>query len=158
MISSRLARLALGAAIVVLMTPAAMADDRAAPGQGRAMYLDRFFDKLDGDGDGAVSRAEAEQAGENIFAMLDTDGDGVVSEQEFLQPRRSADPGAGWAERWREHRARRFAAMDRDGDGVITPEEREDFGDRRFAMADANGDGLVTRAEMRALLRKRGRS
>jgi Ca2+-binding EF-hand superfamily protein len=140
------------------MGSAAMADDQAAPGQGRGMKLEMFFDKLDGDGDGAVSRAEAELAGENIFVALDTDGDGVVSEQEFMTPRHAVDSGAARPERWREHRARRFAAMDRDGDGAVTPEEQADFGDRRFALADADGDGLVTRAELRALLMKRGQS
>ncbi|MGH6934495.1 MAG: EF-hand domain-containing protein [Dongiaceae bacterium] len=156
MISPKLACLGLAVALMSSSSSIVLADDSIAPGHARGAFMERFFKKVDVNGDGAVSRSEAEQAGDRMFAKLDTDGDGVVSEREFTEFRLDADLGAGKQQRWREHRARRFAAMDRDGDGVITLEEQADFGDRRFALADANGDGLLTLDEIRALHRKRG--
>jgi Ca2+-binding EF-hand superfamily protein len=144
----------LAAVVAASSAPAALAED-AAPGHGRGMFLEKIFERLDADGDGIVTRAEAERVGAEMFASLDSDGDGVVSEREFLEPKRSAE-AAAHGNRWREHRARRFAAMDQDGDGAITPEEQADFGDRRFAMADANNDGRLTLEEVKALHRKRG--
>ena len=79
---------------------------------------DRFWDRLDSDGDGFVTEAEAKsmrrgrgqrgqrgqgQGGPNILLQrLDTDKDGKVSEEE-----------------WKAF----FKAADKDGDGAVTAEE-----------------------------------
>ena len=127
-----------------------------------------FFERLDTNKDGQVSRAEAEAAGQQFFDRFDANKDNEVSAQE-------ADDGAH-AMRVEELDAR-FKTLDKNGDGRLTLEEakvpvmfferldtnqdkvatREEFrvvaklnagnGDLGFRRVDGNGDGKVTRAE-----------
>ncbi len=63
----------------------------------------KMFQKLDTDGSGTVSRAEARAGQGRLFARLDTDGDGTISRQEFQVMAN-----------------KRFATFDLDGDGEIS--------------------------------------
>lgn len=69
----------------------------------------RFFDKLDQNQDGAISRDEMRAAKARYFAKLDSNGDGTISREEFLA-----------------RTERHFARMDLNGDGQITPEEMQE--------------------------------
>lgn len=60
----------------------------------------------DGDGDGAISQAEARAAAQQQFAQLDRNHDGQISEAEFV-----------------ESRVARFNTADGDGDGKLTRAE-----------------------------------
>lgn len=42
-----------------------------------------WFEKLDADGNGSISQAEINAAGDTHFNKLDNDGDGMLSKQEF---------------------------------------------------------------------------
>ena len=42
-----------------------------------------MFDRMDANGDGKVTRAEAQAAGDAFFAKLDKNGDGVVTKEEL---------------------------------------------------------------------------
>lgn len=78
-------------------------------GLAEAQSGNRWFDKIDEDGDGAISHEEAAAFRERRFARMDLDGDGNITRQEF-------------AERGEE----RFAKADADGDGRITKAEMEE--------------------------------
>jgi hypothetical protein len=66
----------------------------------------KMFEKLDTDGNGTVSQAEARAGQDRWFARLDADGDGTISREEFQA---MAD--------------RRFAKFDLDGNGEVTRDE-----------------------------------
>lgn len=104
-----------------------------------------IFERLDADGDGAVSLAELEAMRAARFAQTDADGDGRLDRDELLAR-------AG-------HRAdRMIERLDSDGDGAITAEEfaaaRAGRGGpdpaRVIARFDTDGDGALTRAEFDA--------
>lgn len=114
--------------------------------------------KLDGDGDGVVTRAEAEAHSTRMFARMDVNGDGKIDQ---------ADREA--------RRTQRFDRMDTNKDGQISREEfanvRRGGGDKTEAkakagnrhhkrghrgggkmmrMADTNNDGVISQAEFTA--------
>lgn len=75
------------------------------PGRG-----ERFFDEMDTNKDGVVTRAEVNAVLEKRFAALDTNKDGKISDTE-----RQAERDA--------HRAERFAALDTDKNGQLSQQE-----------------------------------
>lgn len=119
-------------------------------GGGPRMNVDKRFAELDKDGDGKVTKAEAEAAHKARFEQMDANKDGVVDEAEMAAHRASNRAGAG-------RRAPRALRMDADGDGKVTVVE---FGAGHagwFEQMDGNGDGAVTIEEMRAHRPMRGR-
>lgn len=106
---------------------------------------------LDADGDGAITREEADAPRLEHFASIDSDGDGVLTlaEMEAAHERRMA-----------ERRAERFARMDADGDGTVSLDEFSGpRSDRRFGRADANDDGVISAeeiADLEARMAERG--
>lgn len=104
---------------------------------------ERMFERLDVDGDGRISKAEADERRAAGFARMDANGDGAVTREEQEAAR----------EERRENRAeraeRRFSNLDADGDDRITRSEFDAQGDERFAAADANGDGFLSMDEIR---------
>ncbi|NGY03887.1 EF-hand domain-containing protein [Solimonas terrae] len=80
-----------------LLAGPAFAQDTFGPGRMKA---------VDTDGDGAISRDEAQAALKSEFARLDRNHDGQISEDEFV--------GA---------RMEMFDAADTDGDGKLTRAE-----------------------------------
>lgn len=114
----------------------------AAP--GFAQSPSSAIDRLDANGDGAVSRQEFRIARAADFRRLDADRDGTLTEAEFLG--RGADPESPVTRR----RRARFAALDADGDGRVTQPEYFEFGARQFRGRDANGDGRISPDELRA--------
>lgn len=111
--------------------------------------LDALIAQMDGDGDGAISRAEMDAAQSQRFATLDVDGDGLVSEAEFTDAVKQRGRG-----RMADRMAQQFAQTDADGDGLATESEFVDIGSTRFDRMDADGDGLVTAEEMRETARQ----
>lgn len=100
------------------------------------------FKALDADGDGKITKAEAEAARGKPMLLLvaDANKDGVVTKEELAKSfaeRRGARAGNPVGERF-------FAALDTDKDGKISTAEWNASGDRRFARLDRNHDGVVT--------------
>jgi hypothetical protein len=103
----------------------------AGHGQGGHWMLKR----MDADGDGIVTRAEAEAYRLARIAEMDADGDGYVTFEE-MQAYREAQ---------REKRARaRFDRLDADGDGRVSVEELAAMGERGFDRMDRNADGVLS--------------
>jgi len=94
------------------------------------------IEEIDTDGDGAVSRSEAEAMpmySEERFYQLDANNDGFITEDE--RPER----------RDRGQRPPRFEEIDTDGDGAWSVAEvagLPPFISDRFGELDADGDGL----------------
>jgi Ca2+-binding EF-hand superfamily protein len=124
----------LGAAALTLTAAAGVATAKDGA------RMEKFFEKVDVNGDGAITQSESQTFRDARFQRMDSDGDGVVTLQEMTEAGRKR--GGDWA-------AKRFERMDANGDGVIRRTEFEDMAARRFEAMDANGDGAITMEEVR---------
>jgi hypothetical protein len=138
-------------ALALVAASGALAAD-GPPGQGR----EEHWAKVDTDGDGAISKAEAEAGAPRIardFANLDADEDGRITREEM-----HAQMQARHAATREERRARaeeRYRSADTNGDGALDLAEAQQGMPRmaeHFAEIDADADGLVTREELQAAM------
>ena len=127
------------------------------------------FRQADKNGDGALSKAEAEAGMPRLakdFAAIDANKDGKITPEELRAY------GAKRHAHWKEHGGRgghhnpeamkarfaeRFKQADADGDGALSKAEAEKSMPRlaqHFAEIDSNHDGKITQDEMRASMEK----
>ena len=102
--------------------------------------------KLDNNGDGAISIAEAKGTKlESRFAKLDANADGKITKEELAAARKGKGKGKG--KRGRGH----MANLDNNGDKMLSAAEvaGTKLADN-FAAIDANADGQISREEMKA--------
>ena len=124
-------------------------------GMGGAFHR---FAIIDGDGDGAISDAEAAANHEEVFLTMDADEDGVLTREEYMAVRMGPGPmtAGGWR-RFEDQAIQRktaaFAEMDGDGDGSVSQREWMAAGEQRFAASDHDGDGVVSVWEFRSARR-----
>ncbi|MGF1502513.1 MAG: EF-hand domain-containing protein [Paracoccaceae bacterium] len=134
---------AIAVALIALGAPAAA--QPADPGP--------FFAFIDINGDGAVSRDEANSARTRVFDRIDLDGDGRVSSGELDAARTTVRQIAQLLDATIALRARR---LDRDGDGAVSAAEFA-AGGRIFDLVDRNRDGTVSATEIAEARRLLGR-
>ncbi len=118
------------AAVVALAGVARLAQAADATPAGRSVVMSR----LDPDGDGTVSLAEASAAAEAKFAALDAGAKGALD----------ADALTGIMS------ARQIASVDDDKDATVDKAEYLTFVAMRFRKADTDGDGTLDTAELSA--------
>ena len=112
----------------------------------RGHFAQRFR-QADTDGDGAITRAEAEKALPHLarqFDRVDANHDGRVTIAEIAAARKAVMTA---------HFEQRFKRADTDGDGRISRTEAEQAMPRlarHFDRIDANQDGVVTFEELAA--------
>lgn len=90
--------------------------------------------RMDGDGDGRVTRAEFDTSSRTRFDRMDTNKDGTVDATEM-----AALSGGG-----------RGLRADINGDGKLTQGEYDAQTKERFDRLDVNGDGVLDAAELQA--------
>jgi hypothetical protein len=141
---------AVAIACLSLVSAAAGAADTPAGPPPEARW-----NALDTDGDGNLSRNEAEAGAPGLarnFEHLDADADGRLTREEI---------GAQQARMREQARARadeRWATADTNGDGVIDLAEAQTGMPRaaeNFGRLDADGNGLLSREEMHQGMRQR---
>ena len=110
----------------------------AQPGQWRQ----QFFDKIDANHDGTISRTEYQAWVDSRFAKLDANGDGVVNADEV-----ATSPMA--AERAEKHAQGFVRRYDTTGSGEVS---RADFEAKEMQRFDrmSNGAGSVTEDQFSA--------
>jgi Ca2+-binding EF-hand superfamily protein len=160
--------LALSVAGLAGLAAAQPSDDHQGHRHPGAGLAERWFERMDANKDGKLTRAEVDAGSQRLFERIDANKDGEVTHEE-------AEAGAVAIRN--EERAARFKQLDANGDGRLTLEESKlpqrffekldkntdhalsleefsampDFGARHrefeFAQADKNHDGKVTKAE-----------
>ena len=128
--------------LMALMTALAIAPAAHAGNKGDEKGSSPLM-QMDLDGDGQITRAEAEGAREARFAEIDTDGSGTLS---------LAEMQAHGQKKMAERSAQHFARLDANGDGQVSPDEMKtakgDRGARMFDRMDTNGDDVLDASEL----------
>jgi Ca2+-binding EF-hand superfamily protein len=129
----------------------------AAMHDKRRAKFDQHFKQADANGDGVLTKAEADAStmpglGKH-FDNLDANKDGKLTSEEMQSAhRRGRGPHGGHAGKMGE----RIKAADKDGDGALSKVEAADLPrlEKHFDRLDANKDGKLTRDEMHAAMQK----
>ena len=100
-------------------------------GEGMAMLM-----RADANGDGAITRAEAQNARIQMFTQMDTNGDGVLSDAD------RAGQGAGQGD------GRMMRRADANSDGRVTRDEFMGQPYRAFDHFDANRNNVLDASEI----------
>lgn len=110
-----------------------------------------WLKSVDTDGDGAISKAEADA----VFNKIDTNHDGKLDKAEL-----AAYHKAQWEARRTEMKAKfdaKFKEADKNGDGALTRDEMKAAFPRmaaHFDQIDVNKDGKVTQDEIQKAMAK----
>jgi len=147
---------ALTGACALAVAGTALAADTSAtgttattPGAKRAQFRQQFFDKIDTNGDGVISRAEYQAWVDSRFAKLDSNGDGTVDANEVATSQAAAERVQKRAEGF----VRRY---DPSGDGQVS---KADFEAKEMQRFDRLSDGTdsITQAQFAAAKSSRHR-
>jgi Ca2+-binding EF-hand superfamily protein len=117
----------------------------AAPAWAQRANMAAMLEAMDGNGDGSITRAEAEQARAAVFDRADANGDGSISQSE-----REAIQGAN------ANSGRMFDGADTNDDGAISRAEMMSRPYRAFDFLDRNHDNVLSAEEMQRVRARAG--
>lgn len=112
---------------------------------------EEFFKRMDANGDGKVSKDEAQGPLKERFDQLDGNKDGFVTPEELRAARPEGARPAGRP----EGAGGFFDQLDKNKDGKITKDEAPERMKERFDQIDANKDGALDREELIKAFRDR---
>lgn len=143
--------LTLGTALLTL-TGQAKPEDAPQNGKGKTPRNPaQIIERLDADGNGTVSAAEAKGPLAKRFDQVDADGDGEITTQELAQSQEARNGKV-------REGAQKLKDADTDGNGAISIDEAAEAGLERivehFDKIDNNGDGEISKEEMRELAKQ----
>jgi Ca2+-binding EF-hand superfamily protein len=115
-----------------------------AEGMHRGGHGEHFWNKLDTNQDGKITRDELKADVSTLFSAVDTNKDGKVTQEEASQyfAAKHAEMKAKFADKLKE--------SDKNKDGKWSKDELSQLSQRRFSKLDTNSDGVVTQAELDA--------
>ncbi len=131
------AMLAAGAT-AALVLPLTFHANAGPDGKG-GKFGKAFIERMDADGDGAVTKAEIESKRTAKFDEFDANKDGQLSADEF---------NALHEDRKQKRMEARFAKFDEDNNSTISAEEFGSRTDDMFERFDKNKDGKLTADEL----------
>ena len=114
---------------------------------GRRFDPEMMFERMDGNGDGQITRDEWPEQAPPMLERMDSDGDGVITREEISNFR----PGGGRGQGGRGqpmNLERMFERFDANGDGKITEDELPEDAPPLIQRLDRDGDGAVSRDEI----------
>lgn len=124
-------------------------------GERKALWRERRFNEMDGNGDKQISKQEyilyKQQKAEQRYQAMDVDKDGIVSKEEFLNLK-SGRHSHSVKSKHRHHRGaeRFFSRLDSNNDAQLNQDETLDAWTKWFKRIDANNDQVVTEDEVKA--------
>lgn len=121
--------------------------DRPGSDPARRAQRERRFREIDKDGDGTIAREEYVAFGRLIFDKLDGDRDGRISRAEFEEALTGGPPLPPPQPSEEAELRALFDRIDQNRDGFIAQSELDAARNDEFARLDANGDGRLTREE-----------
>lgn len=119
-------------------------------------HADQMFARMDVNGDGKLDQADREARHAAMFDRIDTNNDGQISKAEFeAKPRWGKGDGegkrGGWGHKRGHHGGMKMMRMaDTNNDGAVSKAEFTAAMLQHFDKADANHDGKVTKEEHEA--------
>jgi Ca2+-binding EF-hand superfamily protein len=115
--------------------------------QAQDMPSPRILQRIDANGDDAISKDEMTAARERLFKKLDRNGDGVIDEKEIASARQAIKDRAEVAQARVGNRWRR---LDANGDSKVSQQEFVSSMPL-FDLADRNGDGKLSADEIASI-------
>lgn len=136
----------------IIAAPLAHACEPMHRGPGAATY----FEEMDTNKDGAISKKEFDAFHDKHFKEVDANHDGKITREEMqaAHPGMHAHGGKHGDMRGDAFIGRRFEAADTNHDGALTKEEAKDMPmlSQHFDEIDTNKDGKVTPDEVKAMM------
>lgn len=154
--NTKLAYLLTAATLIAgTATASAQMADAGYHGKGFRNMGARMFDRVDTNGDGAVTAEEMSASIEARFADADNDGDARVTKAEIIDAiERNAERS-----RMKRHSGtiadRLVYRFDINDDGVVSRAEIDNRAAKGFALMDFNDDGQIEKAEIRRTMPNR---
>ena len=143
-------------------------------GKAAMLSTSEMYDKMDADGDGAVTQEEfvasrpddvTEEMAANLYNSFDTDTSGSLTESEYetamnqAPPPPPPPPGGGGGMGSSTEKSQTFSELDTNQDGVVSAEElaaarpddvTEEMAANLFKSLDTDGSGGLTETEYAA--------